>query len=253
MDVQMPEMGGIEATRAIREREASTGGHTRIVALTAHAMTGDRERYLEAGMDGYLSKPIDPSALFAAVEVRPALGDRAPFADRLPDAAPVSLDELRRRLCSDELVAEVTEPVPRPTARRGWRKSRPPWWRGTERRFGRRARAQGRGRESLRDPCRRVRRRARVDRGGWRVRPDRGRRHVCASRDGERAPRGRASGRSLCRGATRRAMTDETRLVLAGSRGHFQARSSTRFSYDGGGEPEADAAGLDSPRREYAL
>jgi CheY-like chemotaxis protein/anti-sigma regulatory factor (Ser/Thr protein kinase) len=79
MDVQMPEMGGIEATRRIREREASTGGHTRIVALTAHAMTGDRERYLEAGMDGYLSKPIDPSALFAAVEVRPPPSDRGSF------------------------------------------------------------------------------------------------------------------------------------------------------------------------------
>jgi signal transduction histidine kinase/CheY-like chemotaxis protein len=109
MDVQMPEMGGIEATRCIREREASSGDHTRIVALTAHAMTGDRERYLEAGMDGYLSKPIDPSALFAAVELRPLLGDRGPFGDRLPEAAPIVLDELRRRLRSDELVAEVTE------------------------------------------------------------------------------------------------------------------------------------------------
>ena len=109
MDVQMPEMGGIEATRSIRAREASTGGHTRIVALTAHAMTGDRERYLEAGMDGYLSKPIDPSALFAAVELYPPLGDRGPFEVRLPDAAPIGMDELRRRLGSDELVAEVTD------------------------------------------------------------------------------------------------------------------------------------------------
>src|SRR4029453_5530956 len=68
MDVQMPEMGGIEATAAIREREASTGRHLRIIALTAHSMTGDRERYLAAGMDDYLSKPIDSKRLFAAVE-----------------------------------------------------------------------------------------------------------------------------------------------------------------------------------------
>jgi signal transduction histidine kinase/CheY-like chemotaxis protein len=68
MDVQMPEMGGIEATGAIRARESETGGHVRIVAMTAHAMNGDRERCLAAGMDGYLSKPIDQKRLFAVVE-----------------------------------------------------------------------------------------------------------------------------------------------------------------------------------------
>ncbi len=58
MDVQMPEMDGFAAIRAIRERESVTGEHTRVLAVTAHAMQGDRERCLEAGFDGYLSKPI---------------------------------------------------------------------------------------------------------------------------------------------------------------------------------------------------
>jgi CheY-like chemotaxis protein/HPt (histidine-containing phosphotransfer) domain-containing protein len=68
MDVQMPVMGGFEATAEIRRREQDRGGHIRIVAMTAHAMSGDRERCLEAGMDGYVPKPIDPAALFHAVE-----------------------------------------------------------------------------------------------------------------------------------------------------------------------------------------
>jgi signal transduction histidine kinase/CheY-like chemotaxis protein len=68
MDVQMPEMGGFETTTKIRDGERIHGGHVRIIATTAHALKGDRERCLAAGMDGYLSKPIDRLELFEAVE-----------------------------------------------------------------------------------------------------------------------------------------------------------------------------------------
>ena len=68
MDVQMPEMDGLEATAAIRRAEAQTGGHVPIVAMTAHAMKGDRDRFLAAGMDGYVAKPVRPHELYAAVE-----------------------------------------------------------------------------------------------------------------------------------------------------------------------------------------
>jgi two-component system sensor histidine kinase/response regulator len=68
MDVQMPKMDGLETTAAIRKREKVTGGYTPIVALTAHAMVGDRERCLKAGMDGYLIKPIQPAMLLEAIE-----------------------------------------------------------------------------------------------------------------------------------------------------------------------------------------
>ncbi|MBW1734169.1 MAG: response regulator [Deltaproteobacteria bacterium] len=68
MDVQMPEMDGFEATALIREKEKKTGGHIPIIAMTAHAMKGDRERCLDAGMDEYVSKPIRPQAVVDAIE-----------------------------------------------------------------------------------------------------------------------------------------------------------------------------------------
>jgi len=67
MDVQMPEMDGLTATGKIRENEKSTGRHLPIIAMTAHAMKGDRERCMEAGMDGYVSKPISGALLEAAI------------------------------------------------------------------------------------------------------------------------------------------------------------------------------------------
>jgi two-component system, sensor histidine kinase and response regulator len=67
MDLQMPEMDGFEAAAAVREHDRAHGRHTPIVAMTAHAMAGDRERCLAAGMDGYVSKPLRPDDLLAAL------------------------------------------------------------------------------------------------------------------------------------------------------------------------------------------
>ena len=68
MDIQMPEMGGYEATAVIREQERKKGGRISIIAMTAHAMKGDREACLEAGMDDYLTKPIDGEKLLGAID-----------------------------------------------------------------------------------------------------------------------------------------------------------------------------------------
>ena len=82
MDMQMPVMDGYEATAAIRKHEQQTGGHIPIVAMTAEALKGDRERCIASGMDDYVSKPITPAEMFRAVERFPAL---CLPAERLPE------------------------------------------------------------------------------------------------------------------------------------------------------------------------
>ncbi len=92
MDVQMPEMNGFEATAVIRKLEKEKGGHIPIIAMTAHAMKGDRERCLEVGMDGYVSKPIQVKELLEVIEnvVAPVTSDNG---NRQP---PAGLDNANR-------------------------------------------------------------------------------------------------------------------------------------------------------------
>jgi signal transduction histidine kinase/DNA-binding response OmpR family regulator/HPt (histidine-containing phosphotransfer) domain-containing protein len=110
MDVQMPVMGGLEATAEIRRRERASGAHVRIVAMTAHAMRGDRDRCLAAGMDGYLSKPIDPQTLFAVVEQDAAAPIQLEPAAPAGPRTPVDMDAVMRRLSGDQnLFQEVAQ------------------------------------------------------------------------------------------------------------------------------------------------
>jgi len=94
MDVQMPEMDGLTATRRIRENEKATGSHIPIVAMTAHAMKGDRERCLQAGMDGYITKPLSSHGIEETIAdilgtAYVGTGYKAPESASVPDSIPV--------------------------------------------------------------------------------------------------------------------------------------------------------------------
>ncbi|PQO28884.1 CHASE domain-containing protein [Blastopirellula marina] len=126
MDVQMPEMDGLTAAFQIREYEQRNGGHVPIVATTAHALKKDRERCLSAGMDEYVSKPLSPDELFAAIEeaIRKTQGDAKPSApspvpQQEPSSQPpqtpqtdslVPWDKLLQRLGNDhQTLVEIVE------------------------------------------------------------------------------------------------------------------------------------------------
>jgi len=123
MDVQMPEMDGFTATRLIREGEKQTGRHVPIVAMTAHAMKGDREKCLEAGMDDYIAKPIQPAQLYEVVErMAPTRAGASDFAVPAPPPStsprPATDEQeplfnreetLKRVGGSMELLREITE------------------------------------------------------------------------------------------------------------------------------------------------
>jgi HPt (histidine-containing phosphotransfer) domain-containing protein len=94
MDVQMPEMDGFDATIAIRRHEQTTGEHVPIIAMTAHAMKGDRERCLQAGMDGYVSKPIEAAELYRAIEVHVPRAASVAAPPRKAQDAPTSPDDV---------------------------------------------------------------------------------------------------------------------------------------------------------------
>jgi two-component system sensor histidine kinase/response regulator len=110
MDVQMPEMNGLEATGAIREEEESTGRHLPIIAMTAHAMTGDRERTLAAGMDGYISKPVKTEDLIEILENLAQAPEipRAPVASEPHEPVPIDMTAALAQVQGDsDLLSEL--------------------------------------------------------------------------------------------------------------------------------------------------
>jgi len=102
MDVQMPEMDGLEAIRVIRESEKVSGRHVPIISITAHVMKGDRERCLEAGADDYVPKPLQRAELFAAIE-------RARGATKGNQSAPEEAPQVSDALNPAELLEHVED------------------------------------------------------------------------------------------------------------------------------------------------
>jgi two-component system, sensor histidine kinase and response regulator len=112
MDIQMPEMDGFEATAAIREKEKSTGVRIPLIAMTAHAMKGDRERCLDAGMDEYISKPINAATLFAVIDnvaaTPAAIAADMPAQESQDDI--MDMEEVMERVGDDmELLTDMAE------------------------------------------------------------------------------------------------------------------------------------------------
>ncbi|TXT22348.1 MAG: PAS sensor protein, partial [Planctomycetota bacterium] len=106
MDVQMPEMDGLEATQIIRQRESRSGAHVPIIAMTAQALSGDRERCLVAGMDEYLTKPIRPDRMYEVLE--------SDFPNAvIPQAPPLKSARAVRRGAAPEQVTAVASPIPK--------------------------------------------------------------------------------------------------------------------------------------------
>jgi CheY-like chemotaxis protein len=106
MDVQMPEMDGFDATAAIREKEKSNGVHIPIIAMTAHAMKGDKERCLAAGMDSYVAKPIHANELFDAMENLITNNGETEMKTDMPENKTFNLDQALARLEGDKEIFE---------------------------------------------------------------------------------------------------------------------------------------------------
>ncbi|SDE07596.1 ATP-binding protein [Sporomusa acidovorans] len=116
MDIQMPDMDGLEATAAIRRLEAETGRHIHIIAITAHALPGDRERFIALGVDDYIAKPVQFDDLFAIIERIDTAGEAADDeinallhkADAMP-LAPAALSELTKKISGLQAAAMFSD------------------------------------------------------------------------------------------------------------------------------------------------
>jgi CheY-like chemotaxis protein len=110
MDVQMPEMDGYQATEEIRKREEDSGSHIPIIAMTANAMKGDRERCLEAGMDDYVAKPVRSRELFSVLEkFGPAKVANQPAETEIAKKSTFDPEVFRRNYADNHLMREMIE------------------------------------------------------------------------------------------------------------------------------------------------